>query len=237
MDGKTIPLRLNKYLALQRGISRREADDLIAAGRVEIDGITAVLGARYTPDNATGASTIISVDNLPIGTTVEKKYILFHKPVGYISSRRAQDSNPTIYELLPKVLYDLKPAGRLDKDSSGLMLLTNDGDSIQTLTHPRFSKQKQYEITLDDDLAPLHQQMISDHGIQLDDGNSRLILERICDENRSEWKVMMHEGRNRQIRRTFAALGYTVIRLHRTHLGPYALGDIPEGKYTSIDIK
>jgi pseudouridine synthase len=104
------------------------------------------------------------------------------------------------------------------------------------MTHPTFHKQKTYIVELDHDLAPLHQQMISDYGVQLEDGSSKLLLERRSDENRTEWTVLMHEGRNRQIRRTFAALGYTVTALHRTQFGNYSLGDIPTGKYTSVDI-
>lgn len=117
-----------------------------------------------------------------------------------------------------KKFHELKPVGRLDKDSSGILLFTNDGDFAHTMTHPSFHKQKTYEITLDKDLEPLHQQMINDYGVQLDDGPSKLILERRSETNRTDWTVLMHEG-NRQICRTFAALGYTVTKLHRTVFG------------------
>ncbi|RYX78032.1 rRNA pseudouridine synthase, partial [bacterium] len=124
----------------------------------------------------------------------------------------------------------LKPVGRLDRDSSGLILLTNDGDFAYEMTHPKFIKTKIYQVTLGHDLEPLHQQMISDHGINLEDGVSKLQLERRSDDERKTWTVTMHEGRNRQIRRTFSSLGYDVIKLHRTDFGPYTLGNLESGK-------
>lgn len=102
------------------------------------------------------------------------------------------------------------------------------------MTHPKFYKTKQYEVYLDTPLQPLHQQIIADHGIQLEDGPSQLILEKI-DDDRYRWRVVMHEGRNRQIRRTFQALGYTVTKLHRTHFGPYDIGELAEGEHQSVE--
>lgn len=217
-------LRLNKHLAFQLGISRREADTLIEEGRVTVDGNTAVLGARIPT-----AATILVNGKPPAGRT-HFTYVLFHKPVGYICSRRRQGEVETIYSLVPEKYHHLKPVGRLDKDSSGLLILSDDGDFAQQMTHPRYYKQKTYEVELDRDLEPLHQQMINDFGVQLDDGPSKLTLTRLSDDERRSWQVIMSEGRNRQIRRTFAALGYEVTRLHRTDFGSYSLGDIKPGK-------
>lgn len=212
-------IRLNKFLAEKLGISRRAADELIERGRVVINGKTAALGARVHETD------LLSVDDKPL--TGERQtdfiYLQLNKPIGYVSSRRKQGDNETIYALLPQQYHHLKPVGRLDKDSSGLILLTNDGDFAHQMTHPKFYKNKKYEVVLDKPLAPLHRQMINDHGIQLEDGSSRLTLERVDEGNDNDWLVVMHEGRNRQIRRTFSALGYGVARLHRTHFGPYAL--------------
>ena len=157
--------------------------------------------------------------------------------MGYVCSRRAQGDNPTIYDLIPHQYHVLKPVGRLDRNSSGLLLLTNDGDFAYRMTHPKFAKTKVYHVQLDHDLAPLHQQMISDFGIQLDDGTSQLGLMRLSESNRHEWQVTMSEGRNRQIRRTFLALGYTVKKLHRVQFGNYALGDMKEGELESVDMR
>lgn len=217
-------LRLNKHLAFQLGISRREADTLIEEGRVTVDGNTAVLGARIPT-----AATIL-VNGKPLAGRTHFTYVLFHKPVGYICSRRRQGEVETIYSLVPEKYHHLKPVGRLDKDSSGLLILSDDGDFAQQMTHPRYYKQKTYEVELDRDLEPLHQQMINDFGVQLDDGPSKLTLARLSDDERRSWHVIMSEGRNRQIRRTFAALGYEVTRLHRTDFGSYSLGDIKPGK-------
>lgn len=222
--------RLNKHLALQLGVSRREADELIERGQVEIDGTTATLGARFQ------AGATITVKGKKIADDTTFQYVLFNKPIGYVCSRRAQGDNPTIYDILPPEYSILKPVGRLDKDSSGLILLSNDGDFAYRMTHPKFVKTKVYNVVLDHDLEPLHQQMISDYGVQLEDGTSKLMLERLSENDRTHWQVTMHEGRNRQIRRTFSALGYEITQLHRISFGNYSLGDMKPGKYKPVDM-
>ncbi len=222
--------RLNKYIAYHLGISRREADSYISKGAVSINGDTGQLGARV------GEKDLVAVN----GATIIKKssytYIALHKPIGYVCSRKPQGDNPTAYDLLPPEFHDLKLVGRLDKDSSGIILLTDDGTFSHHMTHPSYHKTKTYLISLDRELEPLHQQMISDSGIQLDDGPSKLRLTRQGESNRKEWIIEMHEGRNRQIRRTFAALGYTVVSLHRTQFGDYSLGDIKPGSWKELHI-
>jgi len=222
--------RLNKYLAFHLGLSRREADDLISADKVTVAGETATLGGRVE------AGQPVSVNGQLVSEKQGYTYLAFHKPIGYVSSRKQQGDNPTLYSLLPAEFHHLKPVGRLDKDSSGLLLLTDDGDFAYQMTHPKFYKVKTYNVSLHKPLEPLHQQMISDYGVQLEDGPSKLSLERIDDERR-EWVVTMHEGRNRQIRRTFSSLGYDVTKLHRISFGPYELTDIQAGKYIAVEKK
>ncbi len=223
--------RLNKYLALQLGISRREADNLIDTGVVTVNGTPAVMGSRAEPTDT------VSIAGTPLpAKSVAFRYILFNKPVGYVCSRKKQGDSDTIYALLPPELHSLKPVGRLDRNTSGILLLTNDGDFAQRMTHPKYQKTKVYHARLDRELEPLHQQMISDIGVNLEDGRSQLFLERRSDTNRSEWQVTMSEGRNRQIRRTFSALGYGIQRLHRVQFGSYSVGDIPRGAYKEVDI-
>ena len=223
--------RLNKYLALQLGISRREADNLIDTGVVTVNGTPAVMGSRAEPTDT------VSIAGTPLpAKSVAFRYILFNKPVGYVCSRKKQGDSDTIYALLPSELHSLKPVGRLDRNTSGILLLTNDGDFAQRMTHPKYQKTKVYHARLDRELEPLHQQMISDIGVNLEDGRSQLFLERRSDTNRSEWQVTMSEGRNRQIRRTFSALGYGIQRLHRVQFGSYSVGDIPRGAYKEVDI-
>ncbi|MBR3332087.1 rRNA pseudouridine synthase [Candidatus Saccharibacteria bacterium] len=260
MDNNHQPIRLNKFLAERLGLSRREADDAIVAGKVTVDGKIAVLGGRIDKSSKVCYNTKI----VPFDT--EFLYLAMNKPVGYVCSRRAQGDAPTIYEILPKEYTKLKTVGRLDKDSSGLILLTNDGDFAYQMTHPKFHKEKIYEIELDRPLEPLHQQMISDYGVMLDDGPSKFTVIRNSEAPLSKgvrslarrelapaahgdgpagraprktvshcsYTVILSEGRNRQIRRTFAALGYKVVSLHRVQFGKYQLTDLQPGKCVII---
>ena len=221
-------VRLNKFLSTNYGISRREADELISAGKVLINGKKAVLGARIGKNDEVLLSGKEVLES-------KLRYFALNKPVGYVCSKKRQGNTPTIYELLPSELQSLKSVGRLDKDSSGIILLTNDGDFSFKMTHPSFHKIKIYEVELDRDLAPLHRQMIADFGINLQDGISKLGLERITGEKK--WRVTMSEGRNRQIRRTFEAVGYKVVKLHRTTFGPYSLSGLKPGKYVEFTLK
>ena len=250
-------LRLNKFLAERIGVSRREADELISAGKITVNDEVASLGfCLTTPEN---------IDNFPkvcyngkiVPLSADFLYLAFNKPVGYVCSRRAQGDTPTLYALLPKEYQKLKTVGRLDKDSSGLILLTNDGDFAFQMTHPKFRKTKVYEVKLDRPLAPLHQQMISDFGVEIGDGISkfkiiknealnaepetnspddtpRALTQTSISDQSPSYTVILSEGRNRQIRRTFAALGYTVVKLHRTQFGKYELGDLESGQYVII---
>lgn len=220
--GSKVPIRLNKFLAERAGLSRREADLEIVSGKVTVNGKAARIGQAIDKNDK------VCYNNKIVPHAVPFLYLLMNKPPGYVCSRRTQGSSPTIYELLPEKYRELKTVGRLDKDSEGLIILTNDGDFAFRMTHPKFLKFKVYEVTLDQALQPLHQQMIADFGIRLKDGVSRLGLTRLARKN--SWRVEMSEGRNRQIRRTFGALGYTVVRLRRVQFGSFKLGDIEPGK-------
>lgn len=242
-------IRLNKFLAERIGLSRREADDAIAAGEVLVDDQVAVLGARVSEQNK------VFYRGQPVEFAKIYTYLKFNKPTGYVCSRKKQGDADTIYSLLPEKFQSLKTVGRLDKDSCGLILLTDDGDMAFRLTHPKFMKYKVYIVTLDRPLEPLHQQMIADFGVDLPDGSSRLDLTCIDSsthpdsetesesyreavfphsKGRKVWQVGMSEGRNRQIRRTFAALGYRVVFLKRIQFGNISLGDLEEGNYAEI---
>jgi len=222
-------VRLNKFLAERLGLSRREADLAIESGKVTVNGQPATIGQRIPIDK----NNKVCYNGKLVPFSTNYVYLGLNKPVGYVCSRKTQDNTPTIYELLPKKYRSLKTVGRLDKDSSGLILLTNDGDFNFQMTHPKFVKTKIYEVELDRALEPLHQQEIADFGIEIGDGISKLGLERL-DDSRKKWRVTMSEGRNRQIRRTFAALGYTVQKLHRTNFGPYGLSSLESGKFQEV---
>lgn len=172
-------IRLNKYLATNFGVSRREADKLIEDGKVLINGKVAKIGRRV------GVNDKIEIAGKEVATQ-KLVYIMLNKPKGYVCSRKRQGDTPTIYELLPPEFQSLKNVGRLDKDSSGLILLTNDGDFAFQMTHPKFVKTKVYDVKLDRNLEPLHQQMIADFGINLPDGRSQLGLARLSDSSRKD---------------------------------------------------
>ncbi len=220
-------MRINKFVAQATGMSRRAADRSISDGHVTVNGAPASTGFDVGEHDSVELNEVVL--HLPAQVTT----IVFNKPVDYIVSRRGQGS-ATIYELLPLKYHRLKAVGRLDKDSSGLLLLTSDGDLANLLTHPSHKKQKLYQIQLSTPLAPLHRQMISDHGIKLDDGISKFELSRQVDGDDSRWTISMHEGRNRQIRRTFEALGYRVTKLHRTQFGDYHLDGLATGELREV---
>ncbi len=217
-------MRLNKFVALATGTSRREADEMIEAGRIQINGQVAKLGQPVAD------SDTVALDGNTI-TAQSFVYVLLDKPVGYVSSRKQQDDKPTLYSLLPEEYQSLKPAGRLDADSSGLMLLTNDGDLAHQMMHPSKNKTKTYEVRLNKNLSDTDINKLS-KGVSLDDGVSALKVEYI---DGSNYRVSMHEGRNRQIRRTFAAMGFDVLLLHRTSFGPFTIDLLGGERYRVLD--
>lgn len=218
-------MRLNKFIATASGLSRREADDLIKAGRVEVNSTAAILGQPVV------ATDIVRLDGQTL-KPAEKVYLALNKPTGYVCSRRGQGAS-TIYELLPQEYQSLKSVGRLDKDTSGLILLSNDGDWAHSLTHPKFRKTKTYEVQLERPLSETDKARLKD-GVKLEDGQSRLNLSSTKSGD-TNYVVSLHEGRNRQIRRTFSAIDHQIVKLHRTQFGPYSLNKLKSGQYKEIE--
>lgn len=219
-------MRINKFVAQSTGLSRRAADTAIAAGRVLVNQLKPESGDQVAPDD------VVTMDSRRITPPVKTTTIIMHKPTGFVCSRNGQGSR-TIYDLLPERYQNLKSIGRLDKESSGLILLTDDGELANQLTHPSFVKTKVYKVQLNTPLQPLHQQMISDIGIALEDGPSKLQLMKLDDAG-LWYQITMHEGRNRQIRRTFKSLGYEVRALHRTNFGNYTLDTLSPAQVREI---
>lgn len=217
-------MRINKFVAAASGLSRRGADEAIARGRVLIAGRIAQLGDTLEADEP------VSLDGQPL-TLRAAMTIILNKPEGYVCTRRRQGTQRTVYDLLPSEFHDLRLAGRLDEASCGLVLLSNDGDLIQHLTHPRSGKMKRYSIVLDrplttDDVHHLEK------GVKLGDGLSKPA---VLSASGPSVVVSLGEGRNRQLRRTFGVLGYSVVRLERTHLGPYSLDDLAPGEWRQVE--
>ncbi len=220
-------MRINRFVALSTGTSRRRADELIAQGKVQVNGRLA------SPGQDIGTQDQVIVGGISISAPQQPTTIMLNKPVGYVCSRAGQ-GNKTIYDILPLELNNLKPAGRLDKDSSGLLLLTDDGQLANKLTHPSFEKEKVYEVVLDKPLTDSDQHKIK-QGVTIETYVSRLRLQKLATDkhlvSNSYFLVTLTEGKNRQIRRTFLALGYNVLKLHRTTVGQYQLGNLTSGKY------
>ena len=209
------------------GLSRRRVDELITKGQIRVNNREAVLGDNVGPtDKVTLGGKIVS-------TGENKTLLILNKPAGYVSSRNGQGSS-TVYDLLPKQYRRLKIVGRLDKDSSGLLLLTDDGALANLLTHPRYSKEKIYSVSLDKiiDKSDIHK---IEEGVLLSDGISKFKIERMTSSN--QLKVTLREGRNRQIRRTFARVGYKVTSLHRVAIGKYTLDNLAPGEFKKVDVK
>jgi 23S rRNA pseudouridine2605 synthase len=218
--------RLNKVLAHAGVGSRRHCEDLITAGRVSVDGRTVrELGTRVDP-----AEQRVCVDGRPIRTE-RPAYWLVHKPRGYISSSHDPAGRPLVLDLAPQISQRVYTVGRLDESSEGLILLTNDGDLAYRLLHPRFGVEKTYLVQVAgsptaDDL----QQLLK--GVWLSDGHVRARkVKRLKGQGTSTWlRVVLSEGKNREIRRMLARLGHKVLRLRRIALGPVELGELPLGK-------
>ncbi len=211
-------MRINKWLAQASGLSRRAADQAISSGRVKVNGTVSTLGQEVNDLDQ------ILLDDNPIRLPDERTLIILNKPVGYVCSRNGQGSR-TIYNLLPDYYHNLKSIGRLDKNSSGLLLMTDDGDLANMLAHPRFIKEKKYEVSLDRPLDEKSKVKLS-HGIKIGDYTSQLALSQVHD---NHMIITMSQGRNRQIRRTFEALHYQITRLHRIAFGEFSLDGLPLG--------
>lgn len=219
--------RLNKRLVdLGLAASRRKADELIQDGGVMMNGEQVTNMATQVSESDT--ITLFGRE----GKVREHIYIAFHKPVGYVCTHRVQtDRQKTIFDLLPLSFAGLKIAGRLDKDSQGLMVLSSDGNFIQDISHPSRGKRKTYLVTLDKPLRQADKASLLS-GVKLKDGISTFTS--VSQIKPHLLRVMMSEGKNRQIRRTLEKLGYKVRTLERTRMGGLELGVLKAGEHRFI---
>lgn len=215
---------MNRYLALCGLGSRRHCEELILAGRVEVNG-------RRVRQLATKVAETdeVTVDGRPVRPAEKPIYVMLNKPAGVVTTARDERQRKTVVDLVPE-RQRIFPVGRLDKDTEGLLLLTNDGELAYRLTHPRFEIDKVYRVRLDRSLKPADRRRL-EQGVALDGRKtSPARLQQVDDVGR-EWLVTIHEGRKRQIRRMFSVLGYRVVYLRREQLGPVCLGDLPVGAW------
>ena len=204
-------MRLNRFLALAGISSRRGAEEYIRRGRVTVNG-------ELKTDLATQVafSDQVRVDGKVVRTQ-EFVYLLLNKPADFLTTRSDERSRKTIYQLLPGDLPNLAHVGRLDKESEGLLLLTNDGDLAFRITHPKFKLEKEYLVTLDREFGP-EDSPKTKKGVYLSEGRAR--FDAIVKVNPRQVRVVLTQGLKRQVRRVFAALGYKVKRLQRVRIGP-----------------
>ncbi len=236
-------VRLQKVIAAAGIASRRAAEQLIVDGRVTVNGRTVrELGARAHPTRDD-----VRVDGRRIVRAERPRYLLIHKPAGYVTTRRDPQRRPTVLDLIPGVREYVYPVGRLDYDSEGLLLLTNDGSLAAVLTHPRHGVPRVYEAVVRGVPASEQLRRLA-NGVMLDGQRTapaevRLVSRRGTDHNRAKYtrvRLTLREGRNRQVRRMFDVIGHPVSRLRRTRLGPLELHGLKPGdmrELTAAELK
>ena len=224
------PVRLQKYLAEAGVASRRASEDIIAQSRVSVNGkVVTELGTKVNP-----ANDQIMVDGRLVRVR-RKIYVALHKPPGCVCSRKDERGRPTVYELLPPDWSNVQSVGRLDYDTEGLLLLTNDGQLSLHLTHPRYGVKKLYEVAVEGRVEQEQLQAMT-RGIR--DGGELLRAQRVritsASKSRSVIELELREGKNREVRRMCAAIGLIVERLVRTQVGKIRLGELRPGKWRTL---
>ena len=220
-------IRLNRYIAQAGVCSRRAADGLIARGGVRLNGeVVRDLGRRVA------AGDVVEVEGRAVTPRAEHVYLVLNKPVEVVTTLDDPQRRKTVAAYIPAELGRLVPVGRLDWDTSGLLLLTDDGEMVHALTHPRYGVEKTYRATLRGQLEPAAFARLRDGGIVLDDGaKTRPAKIRVIAQRRAEAVVdiSIHEGHYHQVRRMFDAVGHPLVALERVRFGPVALGDLTVG--------
>ncbi len=218
--------KLQKFIADSGYCSRRKAEELINQKKVRVNGKIAVIGIRVNKNDS------IVVEGKTIGERKDQIYIALNKPMGYTCTNRKIAGEKNIFSLV-KIKERLFSVGRLDKDSRGLVLLTNDGDFAYHLTHPSFSCEKEYEVELSKDIGKKTEEALK-RGVDIREKTVAKIKD-IAKISPRRYKVVLSEGKRRQIRRMFEVFNCTVLDLKRTRVGKYELGSLKEGEWSFID--
>lgn len=224
--------RLQKILSARGVCSRRQAEEMIEAGRVAVDGVVATLGTKADPQ-----SQEICVDGVPIAKDLAGRvYYMLHKPKGYITTVSDDRGRKTVMDLLGKAGEGLWPVGRLDYLSEGLLLLTNDGELTQKLTHPSYEVEKTYEVFVRGDCGPEKMQEMQLPLVIEGEAYKAAKVRLIAQEGKGKFllEVKISEGKNRQVRKLCAHFGLEVLRLVRRGEGKLLLGDLPPGSYRPL---
>ena len=219
--------RLQKILSAAGICSRRQAENYISAGRVTVNGVVASLG-----DQADPGVDRIELDGTPVGGPADKKYLMLNKPRGYVTTLSDEKGRPAVAELVRDCGDRVYPVGRLDMDSDGLLLLTNDGAFAQRLTHPSHEMDKEYLVTVGGALSGCEGRLAA--LTALEDGTPIVPAQvKVVKREAGCWmlSIVIHQGLNRQIRRMCAQVGLKVLRLQRIREGALSLGNLPQGKW------
>jgi 23S rRNA pseudouridine2605 synthase len=219
-------MRLQKFLAHAGVASRRAAEDLIVRGKVRVNGkVVRELGTIVSTDDR------VDVSGTPVRVQTETAYVVMHKPVNVMTTMRDPQGRRTVADLLPKGLPRVVPVGRLDYDTSGVLLFTNDGELANMLTHPRFGVEKTYRAIVKGRLLPEDIKRLQS-GVMLEEFRASGARVKVVATRRdtSALDITIHEGKNRQVRRMFEAVGHPVVALARLRFGPLRLGDLPPGQ-------
>ena len=222
---QTLRERLQKLLSARGIASRRAAERYILEGRIQINGKRAVLGDQADPE-----TDVILVDGVPLGQAGARTYLMLHKPRGYVSTRSDEKGRRTVTGLVAACGAAVWPVGRLDLDSEGLLLLTDDGDLTQKLLHPSHEVEKEYRVWVEGNVEralPILRGPMALDGVPLRPARVERLGEGVL-------SVTIHEGRNRQVRRMCAAAGLSVRRLRRVREGSLTLGDLPSGQWRRL---
>ena len=226
-------MRIHKFLAHAGVASRRHAEEMVAAGQVTVNDAPATIGQVIDEHTA-----VVKVRGQVVKLDTAYRYFLFHKPHAVVSTVTDPEGRPTVLQYFPTNLPRLYPVGRLDYNSEGLMLITNDGQLAQELTHPKYGVSKTYRVLVHGLLTQVTQDILR-RGVNLADGvtaPAELVVLRT--EGGNTWAdITIREGRNHQVRRMFEALHHTVLRLTRIRLGEWELGDLAPGAYREISLK
>lgn len=218
-------MRLNKFLSEAGVASRRKADELILEGRIEVNGkVVNQLGFKIDPEKDE-----ITFDGEPVKLK-NFVYYLFHKPAGYITSLKDEKGRKTIFDII-KVKERVFPVGRLDRDTTGVLILTNDGDFANFLMHPKNKIPREYIATLD---KPFEEPLTKLKKVHLEDGIVNVDSVEFIDSTRRKLKLILREGRNRVVKRIFGKFGYSVKALHRSSYAGFRVDKIPVGKLIKI---
>ncbi|MBQ8073189.1 MAG: rRNA pseudouridine synthase [Clostridia bacterium] len=224
-------MRLQKYLALCGVASRRHAEQMILDGKVQVNGIT----VREMGVQVDEAADLVSVEGQPIHPEAEKHYLAYYKPIGEVTTVSDPEGRPTVLDKFRDYPVRLFPVGRLDYDSEGLLLLTNDGEAMNHLLHPSREVQKKYLIKASNQVSDGEMQQLR-RGVMIEGkltspAEVRLIRRETFD---TVLLISIHEGRNRQVRKMLEAIGHQVVSLRRVAFGPIALGDLPRGQWRRL---